>query len=46
MSKTCPRCHSRNVRPARRTFLESLLELLLLSPYRCQRCFVRFWRFL
>ena len=42
--RTCPKCHSTNVRPShRRNFLErAILPLLRLRPYRCEDCDERF----
>ena len=43
----CPECHSRDIRRStRRGLFESLvLPLVLLRPYRCERCDARVYGF-
>jgi uncharacterized protein with PIN domain len=45
-SKRCPKCGSRNTRLSRQNWVEIVLHILLIRPYRCRDCFARFWRFL
>jgi hypothetical protein len=44
-SVTCPQCRSMEVRYSQQRFWERLLIVLLLCPYRCENCRIRFWRF-
>lgn len=40
----CPRCFGRDVRPSRRGgFLDSIMEKLRRTPYRCRGCHNRFY---
>ena len=41
----CPRCSSTNVRRSRRGWLDWLLILIFVVPYRCRDCRTRFLRF-
>jgi hypothetical protein len=45
IAKVCPRCGSHDTTRSHRGFLERLLGLLWLLPYRCRACRERFWRF-
>ena len=46
--RTCPHCQSVNVRRSRRKgpFERILLPLLLVRPYRCQKCDLRHYNFI
>ena len=46
--RTCPHCQSVNVRRSRRKgfFERFLLPLLLVRPYRCQKCDLRHYNFI
>jgi hypothetical protein len=41
----CPKCLSLEVRRSRRHELDWVLALLLIFPYRCHGCLLRFYRF-
>ena len=41
----CPRCSSTNIRRSQRRWLDWLLTLIFLVPYRCRDCRTRFYRF-
>lgn len=41
----CPKCLSNDVHRSRRVELEWALSLILIGPFRCHRCFSRFYRF-
>lgn len=41
----CPRCSFTNVRRSQRRWLDWLLTLVFLVPYRCRNCRTRFYRF-
>ncbi len=43
--KICPDCGSQYTRRSRRNPLEFFLMVLLIWPYRCRVCGIRFWRF-
>ena len=45
LAKCCPSCGGRDTRRSRTSWLERLLALLRLHPYRCRDCRCRFWRF-
>src|SRR5262245_8660452 len=40
----CPQCSSKNIRRAQRRWLDWLLTLIFLIPYRCRDCRTRFYR--
>ena len=40
----CPRCFGRDVRPSRKgSFLDSIMEKLRRTPFRCRGCHNRFY---
>ena len=41
----CPRCSSKNIRRSQRSWLDWLLALIFIAPYRCRDCRTRFYRF-
>jgi hypothetical protein len=43
--KVCPNCLAQDVRPSRRRWLDYMLLVFLIFPYRCRICGERFWRF-
>lgn len=44
--KVCPVCGLRNTRLSnQRMGFEYFLKMLLILPYRCRTCGLRFWRF-
>jgi len=42
-SAKCPYCFSPRVRSSRPTLVDKLLNLIYVSPYRCQACRKRFY---
>ena len=44
-ARRCPHCHGFEVYPSRWQRWDWLRYVLFLRPYRCERCFTRFWRF-
>jgi len=45
-SRRCPQCESRKVHRSRRHgLLERIASAVLISPYRCDNCDHRFFRF-
>jgi len=42
--RSCPGCHTFELRPSRPRGWERVLLLALLRPYRCHCCMRRWWR--